>query len=137
MAEMIVWVSGPTGAGKSTIARGLERIGHALVPESVPSDLVAAFSRSPTQYGEPLQRAIMLSRRDSWHLVRRERSIVFDRSVSEDVEVFCRLHYLSGRITEEQLLSLQRFAESIQTAMPEPDLILYVAASPAVLRARC
>src|SRR5580693_1951658 len=78
--EMIVWLSGPTGAGKTSIAHLLGASGHSVVAEYAPKDLFQAFACHPTTGCEPLQRYLMQARADAWRKTMGMPSIVFDRS---------------------------------------------------------
>jgi deoxyadenosine/deoxycytidine kinase len=123
---MIVWISGPTGSGKSSFARALSGLGYVIVQEKLPKKLFAAFSSEPTKHCESLQGAIMRSRFAQWQALNTERCIVFDRSIDEDAYVFCRMHRELGLLDDGQLVQLQALAGELQSSMPPPDLIVYM-----------
>jgi deoxyadenosine/deoxycytidine kinase len=134
---MIIWVSGPTGAGKTTLATALGGLDYAIVPESVPAPLMAAFANDPVRNGERLQAEIMRRRKAAWRAVADSDRVVFDRSISEDVEVFCRLHAAEGRLLDKQFARLASLSAELQSDMPRPDLIVFATANIDVLTARC
>jgi hypothetical protein len=55
--------------------------------------------------------------------------VAFDRSIDEDVQVFCSMHHEAGFLDEAQLWRLRSLASDLQASMPNPDLILYMAPS--------
>lgn len=133
---MMIWLSGPTGAGKTSLARSLRTSGYSIVAEDVPEQLFKAFLSEPTVYCEPLQRQIMQARYDGWRNVSGLPLIAFDRSIDEDIEVFCKMHRRAGLLTTEQFDKLAQFGKSLQAQMPEPDLIVFVTTGQDVLRRR-
>ena len=133
---MMIWLSGPTGAGKTSLARSLRASGYSIVAEDVPEELFSAFLSKPTVHCEPLQHHIMQARYDGWRKVSGLPRIAFDRSIDEDIEVFCKMHRRAGLLTAEQFDRLARYGRSLQAQIPEPDLIVSVTADQDVLRAR-
>ena len=69
------------------------------IPERIPGDLFELFAENPTRYCATLQAAIMTSRLEGWRAVAQAPRLAFDRTVSEDLEVFCRLHQSSGYLS--------------------------------------
>lgn len=133
---MIIWISGPTGSGKSTLAGLLGRLGYEIVREELPPDLFRAFRTDPARHCASLQEAIMLSRRAQWERVSGRENVVFDRSVDEDIEVFCRMHHERGLLNYAAYARLRSFAEGIIAELPKPDLIAFLWPPIDVLRAR-
>jgi deoxyadenosine/deoxycytidine kinase len=133
---MMIWLSGPTGAGKTSLARSLRASGYSIVAEDVPAELFSAFLSEPTVHCEPLQRYIMQARYDGWRNVSGLPRIAFDRSIDEDIEVFCKMHRRAGLLTTEQFDRLAQYGRSLQAQIPEPDLIVSVTADQDVLRGR-
>jgi deoxyadenosine/deoxycytidine kinase len=135
-SNMIIWISGPTGSGKTSIAHLLEQVGYAIVPETVPAGLLREFSVEPRRNCARLQTEIMTSRLDGWKQVAASQHVAFDRSVDEDVDIFCTMHHHSGLLTDVELTELKLMAEKLRTQLPQPDLILFNRAAPAVLYSR-
>jgi len=134
--QMMIWLSGPTGAGKTTLARSLRTSGYSIVPEDVPEGLFRAFVSEPAVNCEPLQRHIMQARYDGWCKVSGHPKIAFDRSIDEDIEVFCKMHRRAGLLTAEQFDRLAQLGKFLQAQIPVPDLIVSVTSGQDVLRRR-
>jgi deoxyadenosine/deoxycytidine kinase len=133
---MIVWISGPTGAGKSTLANSFCELGYSLVEERVPADIYRAFTSDPARYCFPLQEEIMRSRYEAWRALADGSRLVFDRSIDEDAQVFCRMHHELGLIDDHQYERLLRFNLQLQSGMPGPDVIVFVCPQLGVLGER-
>lgn len=133
---MIVWISGPTGSGKSTLAGLMGENGYRVIREELPPDLFAAFQRDPARHCASLQEAIILSRSMQWQRASRRRNVVFDRSVDEDVDIFCRMHHERGLLDYSAYARLRFLAANVNADLPRPDLIIYMSPSLDVLAAR-
>jgi deoxyadenosine/deoxycytidine kinase len=133
---MIVWISGPTGAGKSALATKLAAVGFASVNEDVPEDLMAAFVADPRSNCVKLQMEIMMSRLRRWQPLCKAPRLVFDRSIDEDIEVFCTLHSRLGFLDDHALTTLRSTAREIQQVLPRPDLVIYLDPPASILRMR-
>jgi hypothetical protein len=56
-----VWISGPTGAGKTTLSHLLRATGYSVVEEKLPEQLFRAFALDPVQHCARLQEEIVRS----------------------------------------------------------------------------
>lgn len=133
---MIIWLSGPTGAGKTTMAGLLATVGYSVVRESAPAQLFADFVNNPQQYCSQVQEALMRSRHSQWRALPDRKKVVFDRSIDEDFSIFCRMHRMSGVIDDEAFQMLNALCRELQEDMPVPDLILYLSADMETLAGR-
>ena len=133
---MIVWLSGPTGAGKTTFSGCFGQFGYAIVEEKIPSAEFQRFLTHPRDNCARLQETIMRSRYRAW--LRRSKSshIVFDRSIDEDAAIFCRLHFEHGLLNRREYDRLKRLSRDLQKSMPKPDLILFLTPGLDVLSSR-
>ncbi|MGC9948104.1 MAG: deoxynucleoside kinase [Bryobacteraceae bacterium] len=82
----------------------------------------------PAKGFEPLQRYLMHARADAWKRTMGSPSVVFDRSIDEDIEVFCNMHKRAGLLTPHRFDVLAQLAATLQAQIPAPDLIVYVTA---------
>lgn len=133
---MTIWISGPTGAGKSTLAESFRKMGYKIVREDLPSDLFRAFASEPRRYCEALQEKIMQSRFEGWREVSGATRMVFDRSLEEDVQVFCRMHWQLGFLDKTQYERLDAIARGLLGLMPKPALVLLLWPEQRVLKER-
>jgi len=74
--------------------------------------------------------------RHHWQLVQRTNSVVQDRTVYEDAEIFARNLYRQGLMDERDYRSYWELYEVVTTVLPPPDLIVYLRASVATLQKR-
>jgi deoxyadenosine/deoxycytidine kinase len=133
---MIVWISGPTGAGKSSLARALHAFGYSLVREDLPKERFASFASDPVRHCAMLQEEIMRSRFAGWRDLSRTSRVIFDRSIDEDAHVFCRMHHELGFLDDQNYARLSELASTLQSTIPKPDLIVYMCPSSHALAAR-
>jgi len=133
---MILWLSGPTGSGKTTLAGQLANTGFAIVRETLPPPLFEAFRSDPARHCAALQEAIMRGRSEGWSRIPARRNVAFDRSVDEDLAIFCRLHAEHGLIDESAASHLQAVGLALQAALPPADLIVYLRPNAQVLSGR-
>lgn len=123
---MTVWISGPTGSGKSTLAGLMGRAGCHVIREDLPQDLFQAFRADPARHCASLQEAIMLSRAAQWRRAASGGKVVFDRSVEEDADIFCRMHHERGLLDYGAYARLRLLARDVSAELPKPDLILFL-----------
>ena len=72
-----------------------------------------------------------LSRRLSHHrqIVERPGTVVQDRTVYEDAEIFARNLHLQGHMSERDWQSYWDLYQTVITILPPPDLVIYLKAS--------
>jgi deoxyadenosine/deoxycytidine kinase len=134
--DMIVWISGPTGAGKTSLAAAFRSLGFAIIQEKLSPITFQAFVDDPVRNCETLQREIMQARFEEWQRLVAGSRVAFDRSIDEDHSVFCRMHREAGFLTEGQFGRLKDQAAEYHRQMPEPDLIVFVSAESHILHQR-
>ena len=78
----------------------------------------------------------MLSRKTQWDSLPDKHRVVFDRSVDEDLSVFCKMHYENGFLDSNEFGRLTSIYDELQVTLPSPDLIFYLYASLDVLKGR-
>jgi deoxyadenosine/deoxycytidine kinase len=118
------------------MAREFRAFGYALVEEKLPNATFRAFASDPVQHCAPLQEDIMRSRYEGWQALSRARRLIFDRSLDEDANVFCRMHHDLGYLDDQQYQRLGNLARNLQSVMPRPDLIIFMCPEMHVLAKR-
>jgi deoxyadenosine/deoxycytidine kinase len=79
-----------------------------------------------------------LSRRLGHHrqIIERPGTVVQDRTVYEDAEIFARNLFLQDQMTERDWQSYWDLYQTVITILPPPDLVIYLQASVPVLKER-
>ncbi len=129
--KRFIAVAGNVGVGKSTLTRMLaDRLGWEPFFEAVDDNpYLADFYQDMRQWAFHSQ-IFFLSRRLRHHheLLQRENSVIQDRSVYEDAEIFARNLYEQGAMSERDYRSYRELYEVLCAFLPPPDLILYLRA---------
>jgi len=139
MADYFITVAGNIGVGKSTLTGLLaDRLGWEPVYE--------AFTENPylTDFYEDMRRwsfhsqVFFLSRRLQQHhdLLQKKSSVIQDRSVYEDAEIFARNLYGQGHLSERDWRCYLELYQTLATLLRPPDLVVYLQASVPTLRRR-
>jgi deoxyadenosine/deoxycytidine kinase len=126
----VVGLSGPTGAGKSTMGRALEeRCNAFLVQEPDPSALLAQMLDRSSVTACDIQEWIVRerSRRISDVLKRATANdvVIVDRMLWEDRDVFFQLHHRIGLITNDELANLERLIDLLENGKLAPDATMF------------
>ena len=133
---MNIWISGPTGAGKTSLCQIFRTLGYAIIEERFSESTFAAFSADPIRHCALLQEEIMRSRFEAWKMLTDTSRVVSDRSIDEDISVFCRMHFELGFLTDKEFQHLQDIARKLQSLLPTPDLIIFMRPSSNILASR-
>ncbi len=130
--KWFVAVAGNIGVGKSTLTRLLsEHLGWEPFYEAVSDNpYLADFYQDMYRWSFHSQ-IFFLSRRLRHHylLSQRPNSVVQDRTVYEDAEVFARNLYQQGLMSERDYSSYRELYEVLGLLLPPPDLVIYLRAS--------
>jgi deoxyadenosine/deoxycytidine kinase len=134
-----VAIAGNIGVGKSTLTGMLaKQLGWEPFYEAVEDNpYLADFYQDMRQWSFHSQ-IFFLSRRLRHHraLLDHPNSVVQDRSVYEDAEVFARNLYRQGNMGERDYKSYRELYEVLTMFLPSPDLVVYLRASVSTLQRR-
>lgn len=136
--KRFVAIAGNIGVGKSTLTGLLSRsLGWEPFYEAVADNpYLADFYQDMTRYAFHSQ-IFFLSRRLRHHrrLLDFPGSVVQDRSVYEDAEIFARALYEQAHIAPRDYQTYRELYEVLVQFLPPPDLVVYLRASvPTLLR---
>jgi deoxyadenosine/deoxycytidine kinase len=139
MTKRFIAIAGNIGVGKSTLTGLLgQRLGWEPFYEAVADNpYLADFYGDMTRYAFHSQ-IFFLSRRLRHHrrLLDFPSSVVQDRSVYEDAEIFARALYEQGHIAERDYRTYRELYEVLVLFLPPPDLVVYLRASVPTLMKR-
>jgi len=131
-ARWFIAVAGNIGAGKSTLTDLLSRrLGWEPYFEAVDENpYLADFYKDMARWAFHSQ-VFFLTRRVRHHyeLVQREHSVIQDRSVYEDAEIFARNLFLQGHMEERDYRVYRDLYSTLIHILPPPDLVVYLRAS--------
>ncbi len=132
MNTYFVTVAGNIGAGKTALTRLLsERLGWEPFFEAVSDNpYLADFYRDMQAWAFHSQ-IFFLSRRlrHLRQLLAHPSSVIQDRSVYEDAEIFARNLYMQGHMSERDWNTYRELYEAMISFLPPPDLVIYLRAS--------
>lgn len=130
--KWFVAVSGNIGSGKSTVTTLLsEKLGWTPYYEVVDENpYLSDFYGDMSRWSFHLQ-VFFLSKRFQHHqqIARAGDSIVQDRTIYEDAEIFARNLYLHGQMDERDFRNYHELFTTMLQFLRPPDLILYLKAS--------
>ena len=139
MTKYFITIAGNIGVGKSTLVRLLaERNGWEPVYEAVTENpYLADFYLDMRRWAFQSQ-VFFLSRRLQQHhyLLQQAESIIQDRSVYEDAEIFARNLYQQGDMSDRDWSSYKELYRTLTLLLQPPDLVIYLSASVPTLRRR-
>jgi deoxyadenosine/deoxycytidine kinase len=130
--KYFVAVAGNIGVGKSSLTSLLaQKLGWEPFFEAVVENPYLADFYSDMERWSFHSQIFFLSRRLRHHrsLLDRPGSVIQDRSVYEDAEVFARNLYNGGHMSERDWQSYRNLYEVLATLLPPPDLVVYLQAS--------
>jgi len=130
--KRFVAVAGNVGVGKSTLTGMLaERLGWKPFFEAVDENPYLVDFYADMRAWSFHSQIFFLSRRLRHHrqLLDDPNSVVQDRSVYEDAEIFARNLYVQGDMVERDYRSYRELYEVLTSFLPPPDLVVYLRAS--------
>jgi deoxyadenosine/deoxycytidine kinase len=137
--KRFIAVAGNIGVGKSTLVTLLtERLGWRPFYEPVEENpYLADFYQDMRTWAFHSQ-IFFLTRRLRIHrqLVNYPTSVIQDRSVYEDAEIFAQNLYRQGLISERDYHSYYELYQVLTEFLPAPDLVIYLRASVPILLER-
>ncbi len=137
--KKFVAVAGNIGVGKSTLVDLLsQRLNwHPFYEPQANNPYLADFYRDMRAWAFHSQLFFLTHRlRIHRRLIDHPSSVVQDRSVYEDAEVFARNLYLSGNMAERDYQTYWELYQVLSEFLPPPDLVIYLRASVSTLQRR-
>ncbi len=137
--KKFVAVAGNIGVGKSTLVQMLcMRMGWEPFFEPVTQNpYLADFYANMDAWSFHSQVFFLTHRlRSHFQLSHHPNSVVQDRSVYEDAEIFAQNLYLQGHIQERDYQTYRDLYETMLRFLPPPDLVIYLRASITTLHNR-
>jgi deoxyadenosine/deoxycytidine kinase len=130
--KLFIGIAGNIGVGKSTLTRLLsEAFGWEPFYEAASENpYLADFYADMTRWSFHSQ-VFYLGKRLEHHrqLVDHPGSVVQDRTVYEDAEIFARNLYEQGQMSDRDYDAYRRLYRAVSSFLPPPDLIVYLRAS--------
>ena len=137
--KRFIGVAGNVGVGKSTLTALLsEYLCWEPFYEAVDDNpYLADFYKDMCAWSFHSQ-VYFLSRRLSHHrqIIERPGTVVQDRTVYEDAEIFAKNLQRQGHMSDRDWASYWDLYQTVITILPPPDLVIYLQASVPVLRER-
>lgn len=130
--KKFIAVAGNIGVGKSTLVTMLcKRLDWEPFYEPVGDNpYLVDFYADMASWSFHSQIFFLTRRLRSHHqLAQHPTSVVQDRSVYEDAEIFAQNLYLQGHIQERDYETYRELYETIVQVLPPPDLVIYLRAS--------
>jgi deoxyadenosine/deoxycytidine kinase len=139
MPTTFITIAGNIGVGKSTLVTLLaEKLGWEPVFEAVAENpYLADFYADMDRWSFHSQIFFLVRRLQQHHgLLQHPGSVLQDRSVYEDAEIFARNLYRQGLLTERDWGAYFELYQTLALMLRPPDLVIYLRASTPTLRRR-
>jgi deoxyadenosine/deoxycytidine kinase len=137
--KKFVAIAGNIGVGKSTLLDLLcRRLDWEPFYEPVTGNpYLADFYKDMTAWAFHSQVFFLSHRLRAHHLIAcHPTSVIQDRSVYEDAEIFAQNLYLQGHIQPRDYATYRELYETVMQFLPPPDLVIYLRASVPTLSSR-
>ncbi len=138
MKKFII-IAGNIGVGKSALTTLLsERLGWEPFYEAVDENPYLLDFYKDMKHWSFHSQIFFLARKIRYHLeiIKSPSSVVQDRSIYEDAEIFAENLYRQGLMVERDYRTYRELYEAILPLLPPPDLIVYLRASVPTLQER-
>ena len=139
MAKRLILVAGNIGTGKTSLTERLgQRMAWRTAYESVADNpYLADFYADMSAWAFHSQIFFLTRRlRAHYDLAQQPGSVVQDRSVYEDAEIFAHNLFLQGHLKPRDYETYRELYETSVQLLPPPDLLIYLRASVDTLQAR-
>lgn len=139
MSHHFIAIAGNIGAGKSTLTAMLAaHYGWQPFMEANAENPYLADFYGDMQRWSFHSQVFFLGKRVEHHhqLVQYAGSVVQDRTVYEDAEIFARNLFVQGSMMERDYETYRRLYQAVAAFLPPPDLIVYLQSSVETLQAR-
>ncbi|MEA3309960.1 MAG: deoxynucleoside kinase [Chloroflexota bacterium] len=139
MKKYFIAIAGNIGVGKSTLTSLLsQRLGWEPFLEGVADNpYLADFYAEMEKWSFHSQIYFLAQRlRNHRQLLERSHSVIQDRTVYEDAEIFARNLYTCGDMQERDYRTYQDLYQAVTSILPPPNLVIYLQASLPTLDAR-
>ncbi len=137
--KTFIAVAGNVGVGKSTLTKLLhDYTGWEPYYEAVDTNPYLADFYQDMRAWSFQSQVYFLSKRLGHHrqIVERPGTVLQDRTVYEDAEIFAKNLFLQGNMTARDWQSYWELYQTVITILPPPDLVIYLQASVPVLQER-
>lgn len=139
MSSYFVSIAGNIGVGKSTLVKLLaDKIGWEAVQEAVAENpYLEDFYADMERWSFHSQVFFLIRRIQQHHeVLQNRRSVLQDRSVYEDAEIFARNLYRQKLMSQRDWASYYELYRTLGEILEPPDLVIYLRASVPTLRRR-
>jgi deoxyadenosine/deoxycytidine kinase len=137
--KKFIIIAGNIGVGKSALTTLLsERLGWEPFYEAVDENPYLLDFYKDMKHWSFHSQIFFLARKIRYHLeiIKSPSSVVQDRSIYEDAEIFAENLYRQGLMVERDYRTYRELYEAILPLLPPPDLIVYLRASVPTLQER-
>jgi deoxyadenosine/deoxycytidine kinase len=139
MNHYFISIAGNIGVGKSTLVKLLsDKVGWEAVLEAVTENPYLEDFYADMERWSFHSQVFFLIRRIQQHnaLLQNQHSVLQDRSVYEDAEIFARNLHRQGLMSARDWASYHELYQTLVTMLAPPDLVIYLRASVPTLRRR-
>jgi deoxyadenosine/deoxycytidine kinase len=137
--KKFITIAGNIGAGKSSL---VDKLSHLLgwqpfyEPVTINPYLADFYSNMPA-WGFHSQIFFLTHRLRVYHdLEECTNSVILDRSLYEDAEIFAKNLFINGNMAERDYKTYEALYQSLLCFLPTPDLVIYLRASVETLQQR-